>query len=157
MTRGLRVFGHPLHVMLTDFPVVLWSVSLAADAVWFWRGDQLWAQMAFWCLAAGLAAALPTVVTGLIDYFAIQDKPSATFLATRHMTMMAGAASAFTISLLVRGGAVPVSTGRFAAAVGCSAAGLVLLIFGAWMGGELVLHHGIGCTADDNGNHRHYP
>lgn len=35
MKRGLRMFGHPLHVMLIHFPIALWSVSLVADAVWF--------------------------------------------------------------------------------------------------------------------------
>ncbi|PYJ69919.1 MAG: hypothetical protein DME75_10185 [Verrucomicrobia bacterium] len=52
MSKGLRLFGHPLHMMLVHFPIALWSVSLLGDVAWLWRGETLWAEMAFWSIGA---------------------------------------------------------------------------------------------------------
>src|SRR5207244_10698927 len=71
MSKGLRLFGHPLHMMLVHFPIALWSVSLLGDVAWLWRGERLWAEMAFWSIGAGLALAVPTAVNGFVDYPAL--------------------------------------------------------------------------------------
>jgi len=146
VNKGLRLFGHPLHLMLVHFPIALWSVSLLGNAAWFWRGVSLWAEMAFWSVAVGLVLAVPVAVTGFVDYLAIpRDKP-AERIALWHMVVMLGAAGIFAISLIVQGTPAVATRPRMIAVTMLSAGGLVLMGFGAWLGSELVLRHGIGCV-----------
>src|SRR5437870_12943765 len=98
MSKGLRLFGHPLHMMLVHFPIALWSVSLLGDVAWLWRGETLWAEMAFWSLGAGLALAVPTAVTGSVDYLALAAGPAAR-VATRHINLMFNAAGESTVRM----------------------------------------------------------
>ena len=143
MTKGLRLFGHPLHMMLVHFPIALWSVSLLADVVWLWRGETLWAEMAFWSVAVGLALAVPTAVAGFVDYLALAGG-QAERVALWHMIVMLCTAGVFTFSLVVQGAPTAATPTRMIAATCLSAMGVALMGFGAWLGGELVLRHGVG-------------
>jgi uncharacterized membrane protein len=143
MNKGLRLFGHPLHMMLLHFPIALWSVSLLADVVWLWRGETLWAEMAFWSVVVGSTFAVPTAVAGFVDYLAVTGE-QAERVALWHMITMLCAAGVFILSLIVQGAPTATSPGRMIAATCVSGTGVALLICGAWLGGELVLRHGIG-------------
>ena len=156
MSKGLRLFGHQLHMMLVHFPIALWSVSLLGDVAWLWRGETLWAEMAFWSIAAGLALAVPTAVTGFVDYLALAGG-QAERVALRHMIVMLSAAGVFTVSLVVQGVPTAATRPRMIAATLISASGVVLIGFGAWLGGELVLRHGIGRVDSRSGSHDEYP
>ncbi len=138
--------GHPVHPLLTDFPIALWSTSLLADLVGFWRSREIYGQFAFWAIALGLVIAGPTIVTGLIDYAAIPQQHPALKNATWHMWIMLSAATAYACSLIARLGH-SLSIGL---AVGISVLGLLLLLLGGWFGGELVFRHGIGSRSDSS-------
>lgn len=145
--KGLRVFGHPLHAVLSDVPVGLLGTSLVWDAVGVWRGEPVWWAISFWGIALGLAAAGAAATAGFIDYTAIAQDDPAQATATRHMLFVLAALAPYAISLAVRGGSAPPS-GR--AAVGVlllEGLGLLLLSVGGWYGGHLVFHHGVGREA----------
>src|SRR5262249_59659058 len=72
MSRGLRVLGHPLHAVLSDFPLALLGTSLLWDAVGLWRGEAIWWAIAFWNIALGLIVALAAATAGAVDYAAIE-------------------------------------------------------------------------------------
>src|SRR5215831_2474984 len=137
MNKGLRLFGHPLHMMLVHFPIALWSVSLLGDAAWFWRGEVRWAEMAFWSIAVGLAVAVPVAISGFVDYLAIPSGKPAERVALWHMIIMLCSAGTFTISLIVQGSPAVATRARMIAVTTVSAGGLLLMVFGAWLGGEL--------------------
>jgi uncharacterized membrane protein len=47
--------GHPIHPMLIPFPIGLWVFSLVADAIYLWRGNDVWKDyIAFYTLLAGI-------------------------------------------------------------------------------------------------------
>lgn len=147
---GFRLLGHPVHPLLTDFPIALWSTSLLADLARIWRGHEIYGQFAFWAIALGLIIAAPTVVTGLLDYAAIPQQHPALKAATWHMWIMLSAATLYACSFIARLGHSP-STGLSSAiAVGLSVLGLLLLLVGGWFGGELVFRHGIGSRGDSS-------
>lgn len=139
MDTRLRIASHPIHPALVHFPVALWPVSLLWDIVGLWRGDPLWWQLSFWCLALGLIAALPAIAAGFMDYTSLPNDHPALGTANAHMLIMASATIAFLVSLLVRGG--PAAT---TLAIGFSALGTALLVAGGWLGGTLVYRHGVG-------------
>lgn len=142
--KGARVLGHPVHPILTDFPIALWSISLLGDVVGVWRGQVVYRQFAFWAIAVGLIIAVPTIVTGLIDYAAIPQGHPAIKGATWHMWIMVSAATAFASSLIAHISRFSSSGFATAMSISLSAGGLVLLMIGGWFGGEMVFHHGIG-------------
>jgi uncharacterized membrane protein len=149
--RGLRVFGHPLHAVLSDVPVGLLGTSLVWDAVGIWRGEPVWWAISFWAIALGLTAAAAAATAGVIDYVAIAQDDPAQATATRHMLFVLGALAPYAASLAVRGGAGP-PTGRTAAGVLLlEGLGLLLLSVGGWYGGHLVFHHGVGRERQSEG------
>lgn len=148
MSKGLRVFGHPLHAVLSDFPLALLGTSLLWDAVGLWRGEAVWWAISFWTIAAGLAAALLAALAGAVDYAAIRQDSPALGTATRHMLLMLTAVTPYLASLLVRGGARAPTGRSLFAVLGLELLGVALLAIGGWYGGHLVFHYGIGGDAD---------
>jgi uncharacterized membrane protein len=144
MSKGLRVFGHPLHAVLSDFPLALLGTSLLWDAIGIWRGEAVWWAISFWNITLGLVIALVAAMAGAVDYAAIREGNPAVKLATSHMILMLLAVSMYIASLLLRGGpAPPAGAGRLAGLI-LESLGLILLAAGGWCGGHLVFHHGIG-------------
>src|ERR1700759_2240856 len=112
MNKGLRVLGHPVHVMLSDFPLALLGTSLLWDVIGIYRNESVWWAISFWNIVLGLAAALATAMAGAIDYAAIKPKDRAVSLATTHMLLMLTAVSLYVVSLLMRGGPAPAVGGN---------------------------------------------
>lgn len=154
---GLRLLGHPAHSALVHLPLGL----LTASAAWDLLGvlgvgpgaGALFFQVAFWSIAGGLVAAAPTVVSGFLDFLAIgKDREKAADLAIYHLGTMLSAAAAYGGSLVARGGPSPAEGARLGWAMALAGAGLLLLIVGGWMGGELVYRHGVGTDAAPHRN-----
>jgi uncharacterized membrane protein len=144
MSKGLRVLGHPLHAMLSDFPLALLGTSLLWDAIGLWRGEAIWWAISFWDMALGVTTALAAAMAGAVDYAAVKQGTQAMKMATTHMIIMLLAVSMYAVSLLLRGGpAPPVGTARAAVLI-LESLGLILLMAGGWCGGHLVFHHGVG-------------
>lgn len=138
----LRIAGHPVHPILTDFPVGLWALSFVWDIVAISTGNPLWWTISFWTMLVGLLMALPTAVTGLIDFTGIRDTDPARRTAILHMVLNVSVASLFLINLLLRGGSEPPA--RPGLAVLLTGISVVILGLGGWFGGKLVFVHGIG-------------
>jgi len=139
-----RIAGHPLHPALVHFPVGLWLAAVLWDGVGWWRpGEGLWPQMSYWCIALGLAAALPAVATGFLEFFALASDDPSIGAATAHMMAMGVAAMLFGASWVLRakaGAAVPPGAWTLA----LDLAGAAALAAGGWLGGTLVYRYGIG-------------
>ena len=147
MSKGLRVFGHPLHAVLSDFPLALMGTSLLWDSVGLWRGEAVWWAISFWTITAGLAAAVLAACAGAVDYASIRQGHPALGAATRHMLLMLTAVCPYLASLLVRGGAAAPAGRSLFAVLGLEAVGVLLLAVGGWYGGHLVFHYRIGGDA----------
>ena len=137
--------GHPLHPPFVHFPLALWSISLLWDAVGLWQGELLWWQLSFWSMAAGLVMALPAAVTGFIEYVKLPaERKVAMRIATRHMIVVMVSASAYTGSLILRGGASIPAANRMIPALALAILGFLSLHIGGWLGGELVYKYRVG-------------
>jgi uncharacterized membrane protein len=145
-----RIAGHPLHPALAHFPVALWLAAVLWDLVGWWSSpDTLWGLMSYWCLALGLAAALPAIVTGLFEFLAIPQDGPAVDTATAHMMVMISAAALFGASWVLRANA-GATMAPTAWALALAFAGAGVLLVGGWLGGMLVYRHGIGRENDRN-------
>lgn len=140
--RPPRLAGHPLHPMLVGLPLGLWVGSFVWDLVALVRPEPLWPRLAFWTLALGTLAALPTAAAGLSDLLAVPQQPRVERTAWWHLGLMSGALALFAASLLVRHAGADSAATPWPAIV-LSAAGVAATGFGGWFGGELVFRHGV--------------
>jgi uncharacterized membrane protein len=147
MESKTKFLGHPLHPMLMVFPMGLLIVSLLFDALYLASGVAGWAQMAFWLVAVGVVTGVFAAVPGIIDYMAIPRHTRARRVGTAHGLVNGTVLLLFAVTWGMRVAEPLAPTG---AAIGVSAVGVVLLLVGGWLGGELVDRLGVG--VDDEAN-----
>ena len=152
MRSKVAVAGHSLHPALVVLPLGLLGISPLWDILHLATGDLLWGAIAFWTIAAGVVTALAAAIPGFIDYFAVPPNSRARNVATWHMVLNLAMVGLFLLSL----------AGRAAFPRGYAHAGLaamlpawlavVVALVSGWLGGELVLRHGIGVDDDASPN-----
>jgi uncharacterized membrane protein len=142
MAVKLRALGHPVHPPLTDFPVVLLLAATVCDVGGALQDSGTLWQVGYWALVLGLLSALPTAVTGLIDFASAPDSASGTAYA--HLYTVMGAITCYSTSLLVRWTAAPPVDGARRLVLACEILGALTLGAAGWFGGHLVFHHGVG-------------
>jgi len=140
LIRGLP--GHPSHPPLTDASIGAYTVATATVVLGALGVESK--QMAYGgllALSAGLILAVPTAMTGLLDWLAMPRGTQARATATVHLLVMVTATVAFAIAwLLQRPGYVAgdVKTGGWIAAVVAE----LLLVVGGYLGGTVVFVYG---------------
>jgi uncharacterized membrane protein len=127
--------------MLVHFPIALWTFSVGADVVgWVTRWPPCW-QIGFVALVAGLAMGAVAIVAGLLDYSDIPPAHAARDTAVLHMMVMCSVWLLFLVAAAIRGvpdGDVP---SPFATMV--SGVAEIALLWGGWLGGQLVYRYGV--------------
>ena len=151
MHARARVLGHPIHQMLIVFPLGLLATATIFDVIRLVTGNALWAQIAFWLIAAGIVGGLLAALFGIIDWLGI---PSGT--RAKHIGLLHGGGNVVVVllfagSLLLRLGD-PMAPGTLALVLSFAGVGLALVT--GWLGGELVTRLGIGV---DDGAHVNAP
>jgi uncharacterized membrane protein len=145
MKRGVRIGGHPLHAILSDFPLVLFLAWVGLDGGALLVGSAWLWDVGHWALVAGVIAAALAALAGLLDYLGLQEtKPQAVRTATVHLMVMLTVTLVAVVALLFRSVQPP----RDGAALVLSAGTLILVAaglgVGGWFGGHLVFHYGVG-------------
>ncbi len=117
--------GHPIHAALSDLPVGLFAGVVILDLL----NERAAADAV---LVLGLIAMIAAAVAGLADYTDTDGSPRVR--ATLHATLMVLALFVYLVSLVVRTGAPADRT----APVALSIVGYVIVIAGAFVGGDVV-------------------
>lgn len=129
--------------MLVHFPIACWALASLCDALalsglypaaWVWSGPLL---------VAGVAMALPAMVTGFPELARIGND-AATRLAERHMIAMGTAFMLYLGALGLRVESLQLAADPALPPALAGWAGLAVMSGGGWLGGQLVHHHGIG-------------
>jgi nitrite reductase/ring-hydroxylating ferredoxin subunit/uncharacterized membrane protein len=123
--------GHPLHPMLTDVPIGMWSAAAVLDAV----GGRRARPAADLLVGAGIAAAVPTALSGLNDWSDTYGTDTRVGLV--HASSNTTALLLYTASLATR------MSGRRGVARALGFAGLGLLATGGYLGGYLSFVRGV--------------
>lgn len=135
---------HPIHAAFVHFPIALLGTSLVFDGLGVWRAAPLFWAIAFWNIALGLGVSLLTVGTGLADSIKVPEDSPASPTVMRHLLVMLSALSCYGLALFARGGSATPTGNALFETLALEAVGLGLLMYGGWLGGELVYRHGIG-------------
>ncbi len=127
--------GHPFHPLLTDLPIGAWTGAAVLDAV----GGRRTAPGADALVGFGIAAALPTAVTGAADWADYNDQ-RVRRVGTVHAAANSVALGFYMASLMAR------RRGQRARGVALSFAGLAAMAAGGYLGGHLA--YGLGTNVD---------
>ncbi len=141
----MKVFGHPLHMMLIHFPTALLPMDVLLSFFAYYTKDSSLLPAAFYSLAAGVIAGALALFTGIIDLLLIQkDKKAAIGTAVIHGFVNAMVVGFFAV-FLYRSWLVypqldmpPLSTLILKTVL------VVVLFAGNYLGGKLILQHHIG-------------
>jgi uncharacterized membrane protein len=124
------VHGHPIHAMLSDGPVVLIPVAIAAE-LWERNGSAEGLRLGDLATVGAVVTTLAAGLVGWIDWLTVPpDHP------VRRPAKIHGLINTTAFVALV--GAVPAGRRRLKLLV---AAEMAILV-GAWIGGDLVFRHG---------------
>ncbi len=141
LVKGFR--GKPSHPPLTDASIGAYTAAVAmlvAGALGLEEEEM--AHGALLALGAGLAVALPTALTGLLDWLDLRSGTPARTMATVHLITMLTATILFALTFVFhldgyRDGEVE----TLGLILGLAAEGL--LIAGGYIGGSLVFVYGV--------------
>jgi len=129
--------GHPLHAMLTDVTIGAWTAALILDGLALVGDDERFTAGADALLGVGLASIPPTALAGWADWQYTGGRDRRIGLA--HALTNATASLLMGSSLLLRRRR---SAGR-GAACGLSTLGYLVLVVGAYLGGDLAYRFGV--------------
>ena len=147
MESRTKLVGHPVHPMLIVFPLGLLGAAVVFDIIRLATGNGYWSEIAFWMMAAGIAAGLIAAPFGLIDWLAIPSGTRASRIGFVHGFGNVVVLGLFALSWWMRRDApglpdMPALTASFL--------GFFLALATGWLGGELVGRLGVG--VDDGAN-----
>ena len=152
MESKAKLLGHPIHPMLIVLPLGLFIGAVVFDALYLWRGNAIFAAVAYWNIAGGIIGGLLAAVFGLVDWWAIPSGTRAKQIGLLHGGSNVVVVASFALAWWLRSGApntVP-STNVFFIEVGA----LILGSVAGWLGGELVDRLAVGV---DDGAHLDAP
>ena len=127
--------GHALHPLLTDFPLGAWLSASILDLT----GGEAARPAAARLVGFGLVAAVPTVLSGLVEWAAADRRSQRVGVA--HAAINTAAASCYAMSFAAR------LAGHHRAGTGFALAGGTAAWAGGYLGGHLSLARKVG-TAD---------
>lgn len=124
------VHGHPIHAILSDGPVVLIPVAIAAE-LWDRNGSAEGLRLGDVATVGAFATTLAAGVVGWIDWLTVPSDHPVRRPATIHGLIN-------TTALIALVGAIPAGRRRLK----LLAAAEMAILVGAWIGGDLVFRHG---------------
>jgi uncharacterized membrane protein len=146
MESRIKVAGHPVHPMLIVFPLGLLSTAVIFDIAYVLSGNADLSVFSFWALIAGLVGGLLAAIFGLVDWLAIPSGTRAKRIGAMHGVGNLVVVVLFALSLFTRlsdnaylPSVVPLIFGVL---------GVLLALFTAWLGGELVYRLQVGVDDD---------
>ena len=149
MRSKVAIAGHPLHPMLVPLPIGLLVGSVLADIAFLATGrEQMWYDIAFWALIAGVVTALVAALAGLGDYLGVAVQTDARGMATAHMLINVSAVVLFAVSIMLRLDNGAFDGGDFTPAFLLSLVGVGALAVSGWLGGEMSYRKHLGVIPD---------
>lgn len=128
--------GHPAHPPMTDVVVGGWSMGAIFDVLATVTGNPVFEQVADRCTEAGAVAAIPTALTGLVEYSTVQQP--AVSAATAHGALNSLALPFYLWSIRER------RRGNRERAVCLALSAYFVMFSSAWLGGHLAFAKKVG-------------
>jgi len=142
--RRLKIFlngtwvGHPLHPVLTDIPIGVWTLAIVLDLIGLLFPLPQLGLASSIAVGVGVLGAAGAIAAGLMDWLDVDPPEKA--IGAFHATLNTSATVLFLASFLIRRGQHwQAGWGAFAVAL----AGYLLVMGGGYLGGIMVFHMGV--------------
>src|SRR4051794_28931190 len=81
----MKIFGHPLHVILIHFPAALFPMDFVCALLFYFTTKSSFTDASYYAMAGGVALGWVAVITGTYDLIGVQKtNPSALNTALLH-------------------------------------------------------------------------
>ena len=145
MSLAMKVFGHPLHIMLIHFPSALFPMELVCYALYYYTGQASFAQAALYAMTGGVALGWLAAIFGGMDMLKIpSDKIEIMKKALLHGCINVTVITVYTVlaySLFKKYPDLPKATITLLIVKFCVVG---FMIIANYMGGSLILKDKIG-------------
>lgn len=141
MESRIKVFGHPAHQLLVPFPIGALALSVVMDTCYTVTGNRRLLDTARHALDFGLLTGALAAPLGLADLLSVPNGSRAKRVGLAHAFGNVVMLGLFATSRLLRRGNRAPATARQLSLSAFALAGVT-----AWLGGELVVRHGIGVS-----------
>lgn len=136
----MKLFGHPLHIMLIHFPSALLPMDLFCYAVYFYTGQTSFAFASFYALAGGVMLGWAAVLFGALDLIKIPaDKPQALKKALLHAGINISVILVYTVLAWMAYKSYSAMVKATVPLLAIKAALVGLMVIGNYLGGSLIL------------------
>ena len=137
LLHGTWPLGHPLHPAVTDITIGAYTGAVALDAYYIFSSDATLTRAADFVLIVAFISSLIAILSGLTDWTHTYGEEKRTGML--HALIMVVATVGFLVSILLRanGGADPRT-----AAMWLSGVGWLVMLVGAFFGGEMPYGYG---------------
>ena len=81
----MKIFGHPIHLMMIHFPAALLPFDLICSFLAFYTGDETFKFASFYAMAGGVIIGCVAITFGALDLLNVfKEKPDAVKIAVVH-------------------------------------------------------------------------
>lgn len=145
MRTAASFAGHPIHMMLVHFPMAFLMGAFCVDAAAA-VGLPLPLLIGDYLLPAGLFTGTLAAAPGIADLLMTVRHAGADRMrrGVRHAAVSLASLTAFAVAWRLRDAA---ATSPAAGVLGVEMLGVILLTISGFLGGALVLEHGVGVTS----------
>jgi uncharacterized membrane protein len=148
MESRAKLAGHAIHPMLITLPLGLLATAVIFDILYLITETDGFATASFYMVAAGIIGGLLAAVFGLWDWPAIPAGTRAKRIGLLHGVGNVVVVALFAVSWLLRRGQADYQPDGLAFWLGVVA--VLLALWTAWAGGELVERLGVGVDRGAN-------
>jgi uncharacterized membrane protein len=141
----MKIFGHPLHIMLIHFPAALLPMDIVCSIIGFYNGSSSFAACSFYSMCGGVLMGWLALVTGTFDLIGIiENKPASIKKALIHGIINTVVIIIYTLLLYIRYKSNSAFIQDPVVTMIIKAATVLLMLVGNYMGGNLILKDKIG-------------
>ena len=143
----MKVFGHPMHVMLIHFPIALLPMEWVLSLLAYLYPNHSFTMAAFYCLIGGVLSGYIAMLTGLLDLIRIpKENKLAIGTGLLHGFINGLVVLIYTVFAFKAWQGYPqVATSTLAMLV-VKAVLVGCLLIGNFLGGKLIYKHHIGLS-----------
>ncbi|HMI79127.1 MAG TPA: DUF2231 domain-containing protein [Ferruginibacter sp.] len=144
MYSKVKIFGHPLHVMLVGFPVAFYTAALVCFICYNSNQDPFWFKVGYVANVAAVIMAAVAALPGFIDWLFIPSATKAKRTGVFHMLCNVAALLLFGANIWMICDQWNVPVPDMGSALIFTGAGFVLTIIAGFLGWTLVQKHHVG-------------
>jgi uncharacterized membrane protein len=141
----MKIFGHPVHLMLVHFPSALFPMDLACSIIAYVYGITSFVNASFYAMAGGVVLGFMAILAGAADLLGIaKDKPQLVVKVLIHGSINTTVVIGYSVIAFIAYKNYPQLLPDSLLMMVVKGALVTFMIVGNYFGGNLVLKEKIG-------------